>query len=250
MEPQIEMGTIGWADEDSHFDLGTDENDGHTLVRVTLYRGKPRNIELKDDTAQGHQILCHLNSLCGMRIPPKGTRVYVMFGKGMETVPGGGVIVAAIEPNPGDQLALDRTVIDYGEETHLVIRAKSVSIQDYSNRFISVGEPRAGGDAGLWFQAADGTGGAIKEGAVAWWVSDSGDAVTMLQMTTSAVQCTKKSGGYWTVDTDGFLAFGTSASLRASAVYLGRLPTVANTLVWGVSGPAAVATPSVFVSPV
>ena len=40
-EPLVfEPGTVGWDEDDAHADLGTATNDGNTLVKVTLFRGR------------------------------------------------------------------------------------------------------------------------------------------------------------------------------------------------------------------
>ncbi len=245
-----EIGTVGWFDQEEHVDFGTAENDGHTLIRVTLFAGKMAGEAITPGVAQGRQILVHMNALAGMRVPPKGMHVFVQFPAGMEFAPGAGVIIAGIEKTfERDQLAKDRVVLDFGEDVHVIIKGKSVSLSDHENRFMTVGTPRAGGDPGLIFNAADGSGGAIAEGKVGWWVADGGDAKTIFQMTVAEVKCTKKTGGYWCVDSDGFTGFGANASLRGAAVYLGSLPTAASRALYGVAaGAAAGASASVFVS--
>jgi hypothetical protein len=168
----------------------------------------------------------------------------------MENVPGAGVIFATVEKSPTTQFAADRAVVDYGDDVHVVIKGKSVSLQDPDNRFISVGTPRSGGAGGLTFQASDGTGGVIQEGVVGWFVPDSGGAVSsILQMTPTKIECTSTSGGYWKVDAD-YYCLGSSVYGIGGAVYLGRAPTVANMALWGPTGIAGVASPSVFISPV
>jgi hypothetical protein len=222
---QVQIGTVGWDDRDDHFDAGTEDNDGHTLVYVTLYAGRTQGSPVLKGVAQGHKIICHIAD-GAFRIPPKGSRCYVIIPAGMEEVTGAGVIVACVSPSSSrDQFAADRVVLDYGDDVHVVIRGKSVSLQDPDSRFLTVGTPRAGGDPGIWLQAADGSGGAIADGKVGFWASDGTDAQTILQMTTTEVKCMKKDGGFWSVDTDGFMGFGTTASLKAAAVYLGSVPT-------------------------
>ncbi len=65
-EPLVfEPGTVGWDDTDEHFDVGTADNDGNTLVRVTLFRGRdpgvrPRRGVRRQDIAHtfvpGHRL--------------------------------------------------------------------------------------------------------------------------------------------------------------------------------------------------
>lgn len=244
---QILMGTIGWEDEDDYFFLGTDDNDGHTLVRVQLYEGRDITKPINPDRAQGHKIICHLSG--GLfRIPKPNTRVFVACPKGMEHVPGAGVIFATVEPSPSTQFNNDRAVMDFGDDVHVVIKGKSVALQDPENRFLSVGTPRAGGDPGLIFQAADGSGGIIQEGVVGWFVAENGTTKTIFQMTPSKVECTSTTGGYWKID-DSFYCLGSSAFVVGGAVYLGKAPTVVTPALYGLTGIAGVASTSVFISP-
>lgn len=245
---ELAVGSIGWEGEDEHFFLGTADNDGHTLVRVQLFSGRDISAPLNPTRAQGTKLLCHI--MGGLfRIPKKDTRVYVLVPSGMEATPGAGLIIGTVEPSPTDQFTDDRAVLDFGPDVHLVIKAKSISLQDPDNRFLTVGTPRVGGTPGLLFQAADGSGGVIQEGVVSWFVASGGDAKTVLQMTASKAECMTKSGGYWTVNTSGFQAVGTSCAIQGSAVYLGKAPTAANMCLWGPTGIAGVGSTSVFISP-
>lgn len=109
----LKWGSIGWDDEDDYMYLGEeDEDDGHTLVRVQLFDGRDHTQPLKD-RAQGHKIICHINSLAGMRVPPKDTRVLVAIPPGMENTPGGGMIIGAAEklPRKAGNVKADEVVI-------------------------------------------------------------------------------------------------------------------------------------------
>lgn len=110
---QLLLGSVGWDDADDCTFLGEDENDGYTLVRVQLFEGRDITKPINPKRAQGHKIICHISSLNGLRIPPKDTRVYVACPKGMENVPGGGVIIAAVEklPRGAGNVKQDETVI-------------------------------------------------------------------------------------------------------------------------------------------
>lgn len=244
---QILLGTVGWDGEDEYTFIGDDTNDGYTLVRVQVYDGRDTTAKFDPSRAQGHKIICHLSSGL-LRVPKPGTRVYVACPKGMENVPGAGVIFAAVEKTPA-QFKTDRAVMDFGDDVHVVIRGKSVSLQDPDNRFLSVGTPRSGGAPGLTFQAEDGSGGVIQKGVVGWFVAKDGTAQTIFQMTTDEVACTTTKGGYWKVDKD-FYSLGSSCYVVGGAVYLGKAPTAVNFALWGPTGIAGVASPSVFISPV
>ncbi len=238
---------MGWDGEDEYAFIGTEQDDGHTLVRVQLFDGRDITKPLKS-RAQGHKIICQLSG--GLfRVPDRDTRVYVICPKGMEHAPGAAIIIATVEKNPTEQFDNDRAMMDYGPNAHVVIRAKSISLQSYEDEFIAIGEPKSGGTSGLFFQAKDGSGGAIQEGVVAWFVSEDGNAETMFQMTPSGVQCFKKDGGFWQVDTNGYTCLGESAYVMGSAVYLGKEPTALTPALYGPTGIAGVASLSVFISP-
>lgn len=113
----IERGTVGWADG-SHYDIGTDENDGHLVLHVTLYRGRNHARDLKPGVAQGHEILCQVG-LVPARIPPVGTVVMVAVPAGMGSAPGASVVFAAVEKNPtvATEFGESRAVMDLGDVT-------------------------------------------------------------------------------------------------------------------------------------
>lgn len=241
----VELGTVGWDDEELWYETGTGDNDGHTLVRVQLYAGKDPGVRPKAGVALGRKLLCQIADGV-FRIPAKGTRCYVILPAGYEDVPGAGVIVATVSKNP-DRLAEDRAVLDYGD-VHLVIKAKSASLQSYDNEFISVGTPRSGGTSGLIFQAADGTGGVIQNGVVGWFVASSGDAKTLLQMTTSGIDCCVKGGGMWRLD-GSFYTLGSTFTAACGKVYLGLAPTPSTPVLVGPSAGSSAASAAVFASP-
>lgn len=103
--PQIELGTVGWADRDDWFEKGSTDDDGHDLVFVTLYRGRDPSRRPTKGVAAGYRIRCTLADHVG--VPPKGARVYVAIPQGMETTPGAGCIIGSCTPGLGrfDNLA-------------------------------------------------------------------------------------------------------------------------------------------------
>ena len=94
----IELGTVGWDDRDEHFDLGTEDNDGHTIVFVTLFRG--RDIASSDqtpDAAQGHKVTARMGKPA-RAVPEKGSTVLVARPAGIDG-PGAWHIIS--NPGPG-----------------------------------------------------------------------------------------------------------------------------------------------------
>lgn len=244
-DAQIVQGSIGWEGEDDYVFFGTDEDDGHTLVRVQLFEGRDVTKPINPKRAQGHKIICHISS--GLfRVPKPDTRVFVAIPKGMEQTPGAGVIFAAIEKSPTSQFAKDRAVMDFGEDVHVVLRGKSVSMQSPDNEFISVGTPRSGGTSGLTFQAKDGSGGVIQEGVVGWFVAKDGAAKTIIQMTPDKIECCSTDGGYMKIDKD-FYTLGQSSWVVGGAVYIGKAVAPTSFALYGTTASPTPST-SVFIS--
>lgn len=183
---QIEIGTVGWEGRDEHAELGTEENDGHTLVCVTLYRGRTPGEPVKRGAAQGYKIRCHITEGV-MRVPPKGARVLVAIPFGMDQLPGAAVIIGVIAPSSTrGQFDQDRVVLDFGDDTHVVIRGKSVSLQDSGSpaNFVGVGTPKNGGDRGIYALSHVGSGLTVQGKTVgAFSVDNDGNLKSMMQLT-------------------------------------------------------------------
>jgi hypothetical protein len=244
---QVEIGTVGWDDEDLWYEKGTDDNDGHTLVRVQLYRGKPPGKAPTPGLAMGHRLLCHISD--GLfRIPKKGTRCYVILPAGLETTPGAGVIVACVSKSPTTQFEPDRVVLDYGDDTHVVFKGKSVSLSDHASpsRSISVGTPRTGGTPGVLIHLPDGTGAVWQAGAVGIYATQS----TLMQFTPSSWEVQQAGGSFVKLDGGNFHSFGAVNKMQGAGCYIGKTPTALNPVLWGVSGIAGLPATGVFVSPV
>lgn len=244
---QVEVGTVGWEGTDEHFEKGTEASDGHTLIYVTLYRGRDPSTKPEAGRAQGMKILCHISDSI-FRIPKKGTRCYVIVPHGMEQSPGAGVIVACVSPSPTTQFEDDRVVMDFGEDVHVVLKGKSVALSDHENpaRFIGVGTPRSGGTPGVQILLPDGTGAAWQDGAFALFSRDG----TMMQATPSKFEVWVKDIGCLRIADGEFYTYAPINKMQGAGCYIGKLPTVANMALWGPTGIAGVASPSVFISPV
>lgn len=91
---QVLLGQSGWDDTDEVFFPGSFEDDGHTLVRCQLYSGRDITKDHTPDRAQGTKLVCKVSD--NVKIPPKGTTVYILVPHGMEGVEGAGVIVATV----------------------------------------------------------------------------------------------------------------------------------------------------------
>ncbi|KAJ8134485.1 hypothetical protein OY671_012302, partial [Metschnikowia pulcherrima] len=134
----FEPGTVGWDDAGDHFDLGTYDNDGSTLVRVTLFRGRDSSVRPVPGQADGHRILAQLGG--GLfRIPPKGTRVMVGFPTAFATTPGAAVILCTCEPSPDSQFGAGKAKLDVGPDQEIILKGKAVTLTDYDDRFSHVG---------------------------------------------------------------------------------------------------------------
>lgn len=257
-DSQILMGSIGWEDEGEFAYLGAPENDGHTLVRVQLYEGRDITKPLNPKRAQGYKILCHLSG--GLfRIPPKDTRVFVAIPKGMMNAPGAGVIFATIEKSPAAQFAKDRVVMDFGPDTHVLIKGKSISMQDPAGRFIMVGTPRGdiGGASGgkIMFCNEQGSGGEIAGKFVRWWAAD--NKVTKGMITVSDARCALMhtdgaSTGYFSVtNVSSLLQVQNQIQIKSAMVHLGKLTAPATAVAYKTPGPGTACvggSASVFVS--
>lgn len=234
----FEPGTVGWDGSDPHYDTA----DGVTLVKVTLVRGRHPSTPLTPSVAQGLQVLCRIGG--GLfRIPPKGTAVMVGFPTAFADHPAAGVIVCTTEASPDIQFSATKAKFDVGKETDLVIKAKSVTISDYDDRFLHVGPD------GIIMQDENGNGLMLSGGALVVFIADGGDAKTMLQMTKKELSLLQKdtgvvklTGGNVTIVASG------SAGLLAGNVSLGAGATAATPALVGASPPGTPST-SVFISP-
>ena len=233
----FEPGTVGWDAVDAHFD----SEDGVTLVRVTLVRGRHPSTPLTPEVAQGHQVLCRIGG--GLfRIPKKGTSVMVGFPTAFAGHPAAGVIVCTTEASPDAQFSDTKAKFDVGADTDFVIKAKSVTISDYDNRFLHVGPD------GVMLQDEAGNGVLMKGGAIMIFVADSGDAKTVLQMTPKELSLLQKDAGFikLTGGNATIMASG-SAGLVGGNVSIGAAATAATPALCG--PPPGTPSLSVFISP-
>ena len=243
-EPLVfEPGVVGWDDTDEHADLGTPDNDGNTLVRVTLFRGRQSGTPPPPaGQADGHRVLAQLGGGF-FRVPPKGTRVMVGFFTAFATAPGAAVILGTLERAPDAQFSATKAKIDVGADTDLVLKGRSVTITDYGNRFLHVGPE------GVMLQDDKGNGVVMQNGAILIFVADAGDAKTLVQLTKDEVGVLQKDSGFVKLKGGSATVFANkSAAVVAGNVMLGAKATPATPALTGMSGPSAAPSTSVFVS--
>jgi hypothetical protein len=92
----MEVGTVGWVNDGGNaYSLGGADNDGISLVNVTLYRGKDPTVKLQAGVGQGQQLLCQIaQGLISM--PTYGARVLVSMCGPNPTIPGHPVVLAEL----------------------------------------------------------------------------------------------------------------------------------------------------------
>ncbi len=120
------LGMAGWDDTEDLFFPGTNENDGHTLVRCQLYTDRDTTKPHTPDRAQGTKLVCHVADGV-FKVPVKGASLYILIPHGMEGVEGAGIIIASVgggkEVNknitPGDMIVSPPG----GGEAAIVIKA-------------------------------------------------------------------------------------------------------------------------------
>ncbi len=244
----IEIGSIGWEDDDGHFDLGDKTNDGFTLVKVQLFRGRDVTQPLNPKRAQGIRLTCHIDG--GRRIPPKDTRCYVVVPPGMEDVPGAGLIVGTVEKTLDGRLDGDRAVLDYGDQ-HVVIKGKSVTIQGNDGSFVGAGEPRSGGAAGVAIQGPDGSGLTLQDGVVGMYVNSGGDMPSVAELTVNGINIVYKGGAQFVLDPTGFALTSPQMGIIGPSILALGAPLTAGykpLITAFMPGPTPVVNPQILVS--
>jgi hypothetical protein len=237
----FEPGTVGWDDADDHVDLGTADNDGATLIRVTLFRGRDPSVPLTPGVAQGHKVLAQLGGGF-FRVPPKATRVMVGFPTAFATSPGACVIVCTLERSPVMQFSATKAKLDVGPDQDLVFKARSVTISDYDNRFLHVGPD------GVMLQDEAGNAVVMMKGAILSFVADGGDAKSLLQITKDEVSLLQKTVGFLKLKGSSATLFSNkSACIVAGNIVLG--PTPATALPALIGPPPGTPSKVVFLSP-
>ncbi len=215
-DPHIEYGTAGWADQDAVEDLGdgSEGTNGRTLIRVTLFTGRDITKAPKRGVAGGRPVLVQLMAPLYV-IPPKDALVVVIFPGGDFVTPGAGVLLPGwIQTSPTAQFRATRAVLDVGADVDLVLRAKSITLQDHGEaetpqRFgcwLTIGPSPTGGAPGVIANDAKGGGFVISGGTVGIFGTDGAsppDAKAVLQLNKNEVRLLLKGAGYLSIKANG-----------------------------------------------
>ena len=232
----FEPGTVGWARAAEHFDA----EDGVTLVRVTLFRGKHPTTTLQRGVAQGYEVLCRIGG--GLfRIPKTGTPVMVGFPAAFATQPGAGVILCTTEREPDIQFSATRAKMDLGDDTDLVIKARSITLSDYDNRFLAIGP-----DGGIQVQDETGTGLIVKDGAVCIFAAKDGVMQSVLTLSADAIQALQMGGNALNIKGGNVTFLGSQLSLAFGSIGLGVMASPATPLHFGPAPMAGTPSTSIF----
>lgn len=241
----LEMASVGWEDATDWYDQGGSSNDGTTFVRAQLYRGRTPGAPIKAGVAQGHKVLVQISGPL-WRIPRLGERCIIGFPGGFSTTPGAGVILGWLGASPPNQFSPTKAKIDLGSDYDFVLKAKSITLSDYNNRFIAIGP-----QSGVTIQDKDGTGAIINNGAIAIFVASGGSMTTILQLTASDINAIVNGGSMLQLTSTKATMYGVSCYVQGGGVYLGKVPTATTFAGYGSapgSPPTTVST-SVFISP-
>ena len=238
----IEMGTVGWDDGSDYVDQGSATNDGNTLVKVQLFRGRDPSQPLKPGVAQGHKIVAQISSMFGIYwIPPAGTRVQVSIPAGMRETVGAALIIGAYAQSPTQQFAKDRVMWDVGSSTHIVERAKSVVLQSYASpnpQYLAIGTPRGGGAAGAYLMDETGAGMVVQSGNLGVLTANA-----FIQLKNGEVDIATGGGTAGATWTGGNVTlFGANGYFYTAGVYLGAGAIVTTPCVYMNSGTPAAST--------
>jgi hypothetical protein len=235
----FEPGTVGWSGVADHFDTA----DGVTLIRVTLFHGKSPIDIPTPGIAQGLEVLCRIGG--GMfRIPRPGTPVMVGFPSAFATMPGAGVIVCTTEASPDIQFSASRAKMDLGPDADLVIKARTITLSDYENRFVHIGK-----DGGIQIQDKDGSGVIIQDGAIAIFAVKDGTMKTLLQLSADALQAMQDGGNVLNIKGGNVTILGNQCSLAFGSIALGAKASPATPAQFGPAPMAGSPSTSVFIQP-
>lgn len=255
----LEMGTVGWDDGSDYFDQGSTSNDGNTLVKVQLFRGKDPAAANRPGVGQGYKLLCQISSMFGIYwIPPQGTRVLVAIPAGMGQTQGAALIIAAYQTQTGSQFKPQRVLWDPGAGVHVLIKGDSASLQSHANpaQFVSVGTPLNGGAAGVYALDETGSGFSSQSGEAAIFVTDiNGTVQSTCHLTASTAELLNKGTQTCGVQAKNgdCSAMGANFKTYVGMCYLGNATAITTLLANGVAisaaGPVNTISATVLASP-
>ena len=184
---EIRLGTVGHSDSTSVEDVGDGAGD-YSLVRVTLFDHTDRN-ESADDSpgvAKGRRIVAMI-SAPNLHVPKLGSVVVVARVADTDVW----VILSNPVRNASQFKGGRRSVLDYGDETDVIIRGLSGTLADSEGRSVSLGP-----DTGFQVLDADACGCQLKAAEWKTFVSKDSDVVGLLSITAAAsVLLNKSSSG-------------------------------------------------------
>lgn len=243
--PQILRGIVGWKDVNSHSAKGKESNDGHTLIRVTLNAGAHSSTKTEDGTPIGYQVLCQpLGPLYW--IPPKGTHVLVAFPDGDFEAPGAGYILGSTGGTPLIQFGKKSPKMDFGPDQTLTIKAKQIVLSTYDDSHIAVGS-----SFGIMISNKEGSGFQMDGTKISLYSAFLGEANSILSMDTDKVSLVLKNHGFLNIENSKAVVHSNGhTSILGGMVFLGRPDSASPALpaLIGLSGPAGIPSPSVFIS--
>lgn len=245
-EPEIALGRVGWPGDDDIVDLGTADNDGATLLKVTLHRGGYPGDIPKPGEAAGYRVRVRVMGPV-FDVPPKGTEVCVAFPGGIGMVAGAGVLLGSLTRTPDHQFSATATKIDAGTERDLILKGRAVTMTMHSPTG-SGPEPYVSltPEDGIQALDADGFGFLVKDQAVTIFAPDEdGDAKSIVRLTKSQIMIANRdaNGAPCSVtlgDQEVCLA-GLASNSFTPGANLGAAATAATPAVVGVGTAAAVA---------
>lgn len=245
----IELGTVGWYGEEDHSDLGTDENDGTSLVKVTLYRGQQAYDHMEPGAARGHRVLARVMGPA-FYVPPIGTEVVVAFPGGFGLTPGAAIIMGTLGRTPSIQFGKQKAKLDVGPDQDLVLKGRSVTLCMYNQDdpttvedFLSISP-----DGGIQAVDRNGFGFAVKDESVVIFAPDpaDGDAKVIIRLTKDSLTLAAKSSplpAALTLQDGEVKATGSQFTAFTPTVAMGMLAampaTAALIMVGGVPTPSA-----------
>ncbi len=247
----VEIGTIGWEDDpDPHYDINQDSDDGVTLVKVQLFRGRVPGTTPKKAVAQGHKILARLSSQHGglWSVPKLGRQCIVNFPGGFGLAPGAAVITAVAGAYVNDQFREDREIWDAGADRDILLKGRRVAIQDYEGNFLCVSP-----ESGIQAVDKDGNGVHIKDGTVTIFASSGSppDAKTLVTVSASQAAIIQKDtgGAFVTVGGGEVCCQGNAFKAAVGQAMIGAAANAATGAQYGPdAGPSATSL-TVFVAP-